>query len=164
MECVHTEVFFFTIGLDLMMLHSLVNVHSFGLAGKSSTLPKGSSLGVHMYRLHSCASFPIYWCVTGSWTHRALTDTVLQAVKTQPGNSFGELVCLLGVVVVMVFMLLERWSGSLAPDSCGCAPLARSGVLEDASFTYSVAVGPGKNKTLHGPPFPHESLATSPRG
>lgn len=49
----------------------------------------------------------------------------------------GEVV----VVVMIVFMPLGRWPGSLAKDLCDCAPLARAGVLEDASFTYSGAVG-----------------------
>lgn len=83
MECVHTDVLSFRIGTPPnRVLYSLVNVHPISLSGKSSTLPKGSSLGVKMYRLHSCASFPIYWCVTGSWTCRALTDRVLQAMNT----------------------------------------------------------------------------------
>jgi hypothetical protein len=38
-------------------------------------------------------------------------------------------------------MPLGRWPGSLEPDSCGCAPPARAGVLKDAPSTYSRTVG-----------------------
>lgn len=60
-------------------------------------------------------------------------------VENTPGNNFRELVPLFGGV----FMPLERWPGSRGQDLGGCVPLATTGVLEDASSAYSVAVGVG---------------------
>ena len=40
-----------------------------------------------------------------------------------------------------LFMLLGRWPASLVQGLRGHAPLARAGVLEDASSTYSGAAG-----------------------
>jgi len=38
-------------------------------------------------------------------------------------------------------MPLERWPGSLGQGLCGCVPLARKRMLEDASSGYSGTVG-----------------------
>ena len=40
-----------------------------------------------------------------------------------------------------VFMPLGRWPGSLGPGLCGCAPLVRAGVMEDALCAYPGNVG-----------------------
>jgi hypothetical protein len=68
------------------------------------------------------------------------------AVNT-PGNSFREL--LIGTGWKGVFILLERWPGSLGQNLCGCIPLARGGVLEDDSSTYSGHCGKA-NKVKQG--------------
>lgn len=69
--------------------------------------------------------------------------TSARAMST-PGNSFGETVPFVGAGGV--FMPLERWSGSLGQGLCGLVPLAGAEVLEDASSTYSGAVGSGGNR------------------
>ena len=38
-------------------------------------------------------------------------------------------------------MPLGRWPGSLGPGLCGCAPLVRAGVMEDALCAYPGNVG-----------------------
>lgn len=63
------------------------------------------------------------------------------AVNT-PGNNFREL--LIGVGYKGVFIPLGRWPGSLDQDLCDCVPLAKAGVLEEESPTYSGACGGGK--------------------
>lgn len=75
-------------------------------------------------------------CSAGYWSLMSA-----QAMN-RPGNSFRELVHLLGAREG-VFMPLTRWPGSLGQGMCGHVPLAREGVLEGVLSTYPGAVGWG---------------------
>lgn len=44
-------------------------------------------------------------------------------------------------------VLMGRWPGSVGQGLYGCVQLARTGLLEDASFAYSETVG-SRGKTL----------------
>lgn len=112
----------------------------------------------HIQTYHCCPCSLPHWGRQASWAPswivgreaypgtRGHSAGSCSAMNT-PGNSFRELVHLLGVGEG-VFMPLERWPGSLGQGMCGRAPFARKGVSEGVSSTYSGAEGGGRGNLI----------------